>query len=1002
MLQDSSSPHKKWTSRHKPKGEIWRHKEPAPIPLLNPKNSFIWSSTPLDPLDFTNHMQNFYWDHCQDALGGISEVLGDNFNFKFGMAKKHSSRIKGFFGQLDLPVHHELYESRPFRGLSTLLSDVVHDIPTELLGSLLHEELSTQRDRHLFFEGATGGALNFIPSSQSGDSENGYLLYAGNRGMTKINFHKVQLKQRQDKCLSVNLENKPFSFQLKSPIRQISSASLFDICCTAVRSDYYCGVWRFSQMEEPRLLQVLNTAELATCVNVSPHVLGEILVASESGKTHLWTIGKGTQTVLEDDCNLYFNAKSSWRWCEFSAHPRVMIYADRTGADLCDIRTSTASNQTLFKISNTAECRTGERVFLCKYLTDAHLFHHLITTQYSAYIMDERFPCVPMLKIDHMMQSPPVFSHILPGGSSSKDDDDRTTKILLGSQRDQEIMQLQYSGSGSKACVSAGPPQELFRPCDSFNYLPAHVPHRMDIATTRLSSAAAGLTCIRKSATEGSDESVCVLQLTEAGDIFYQVLEHKPLGDNSLPVSANEPLPCLTWKKLLKPTPERGSNSECIENGTNNAHTTQGTPINMTSNNIPIKATPGKLSQDALVTWKIWLQKLFLKERQKNPPSQHPKLVTVMTSDILTVSNDQVHTLSDDKYVRNMKEHLSACMANRSLLVQVPSFSRHSGVVPFPDTVHTAAWNDDLSQRLTLCWRSRDNWRKWWDDRLGVNKEEKLRELRRKRRKEKAERSGRRQMDLSESFTSSIAYQSELESFCEFSDWASVGSQSQGAWSDGGETLGGQFEGSMGFETPKAKKPAILLNEDAVTPTPVDVNQSNAFPTTSTPSTQKRPVHKRLADDYLNFTFGSQDNTFQENISFSVEDLPLQPMAQSYQNRGAQIQSSQIQGSQIQGSQIQSSQIQSSQIQSSQIQGSQIQGSQIQSSQIQSSQIQGSQIQSSQIQSSQIQSSQIQSSQIQGSQIQSSQSLPLSSQGHTRRLLSQLSKPKKKKARMGF
>lgn len=44
------------------------------------------------------------------------------------------------------------------------------------------------------------------------------------------------------------------------------------------------------------------------------------------------------QKVREEDHNLYFNAKSSWRWCEFSAHPRVMLYADRTGAELTDIR----------------------------------------------------------------------------------------------------------------------------------------------------------------------------------------------------------------------------------------------------------------------------------------------------------------------------------------------------------------------------------------------------------------------------------------------------------------------------------------------------------------------------------------------------------------------------------------------------------------------------------------------------------------------------------------
>lgn len=64
------------------------------------------------------------------------------------------------------------------------MSDVVQTIPPELLGALLHEELTEQRDRMLFFEGATGGALAFVPFSQSGSSsQRGCLLYPGNKGL---------------------------------------------------------------------------------------------------------------------------------------------------------------------------------------------------------------------------------------------------------------------------------------------------------------------------------------------------------------------------------------------------------------------------------------------------------------------------------------------------------------------------------------------------------------------------------------------------------------------------------------------------------------------------------------------------------------------------------------------------------------------------------------------------------------------------------------------------
>lgn len=61
--------------------------------------------------------------------------------------------------------------------------------------------------------------------------------------------------------------------------------------------------------------------------------------------------------------------------------------------------------------------------------------------QFSTYIMDERVPSVPMLKWNHMMESPPIFACDLPGQTPSQ-----TSKLLLGSQRTQEIMLLQYTG----------------------------------------------------------------------------------------------------------------------------------------------------------------------------------------------------------------------------------------------------------------------------------------------------------------------------------------------------------------------------------------------------------------------------------------------------------------------------------------------------------------------------------------------------------------------------
>lgn len=90
------------------------------------------------------------------------------------------------------------YTSKSLDRYSALLWDVVHGIPPKLLGALLHEELMEQRDRMLFFEGATGGALAFVPFRQNGggggggSSQQGCLLYGGNRGMDCLSILQME------------------------------------------------------------------------------------------------------------------------------------------------------------------------------------------------------------------------------------------------------------------------------------------------------------------------------------------------------------------------------------------------------------------------------------------------------------------------------------------------------------------------------------------------------------------------------------------------------------------------------------------------------------------------------------------------------------------------------------------------------------------------------------------------------------------------------------------
>lgn len=70
--------------------------------------------------------------------------------------------------------------------------------------------------------------------------------------------------------------------------------------------------------------------------------------------------------------------------------------------------------------------------------------------------MDERFPCIPMLKWDHMMLSPPMFCYVPPKSETfdSVVDESSNTNLLLGSHSSQEITLIQYSGKWTELAQS--------------------------------------------------------------------------------------------------------------------------------------------------------------------------------------------------------------------------------------------------------------------------------------------------------------------------------------------------------------------------------------------------------------------------------------------------------------------------------------------------------------------------------------------------------------------
>uniref|UniRef100_W5M7S7 Wu:fj64h06 n=1 Tax=Lepisosteus oculatus TaxID=7918 RepID=W5M7S7_LEPOC len=608
------------------------------------------------------------------------------------------------------------YVQKRARSYSYLFDDVIYDIPPALLGELLHEELMMQSDRELFQEAATGGAMGYIPFEETDASQQGYLVYPRKAALNHLYFHKVVLEFQEDGGPRLSVRNKPVEFKLNGTIRQISADCVQDqesTHCALILNSGQKGWQRFKDSGKPKLTGIIFRTKLdahlckSRILGDSCHWFGKGTAHLTNGKRAVYWLGPALCTFSEPGEELWFVLHRLLGKRVFSPvlFSRSLVTAHDNSARRSSCQSPERHGQTLFRIGETAECKQRERVILPRYLRDVNAYHYLITTQYSAYIMDERFPGLPMIKWEHMMKYPPMFTQVLAGAPWG-----RSSKVLLGSQCCQELMLLQYSGGSQAACQSLGPPQKLCNPPDCLKHLPIQIPHRQESVAERLRSPGAGLAALYHN--QGM-ESLCVLQLSAAGDIFYQMLrpESDP-GSEDVPISTE---------------PGR-------------------------SPTIPVVASKKVLSR-----WKRWMAALF--DMAERAPRETNSLWVVSTKKLMSSRAFRKHASEDGRY-EEVKRELKETMRSRGVLQGSRTHLKALERVPLPEAVAPLDWGDDLSRRLTVAWEGR--WNNWWVEKLGLNRDQKIMALRQKRKRQKESRA-RRRPALPASFTSSVGYQSDLD-----------------------------------------------------------------------------------------------------------------------------------------------------------------------------------------------------------------------------------------------
>ncbi|XP_013402613.1 TATA box-binding protein-associated factor, RNA polymerase I, subunit C-like [Lingula anatina] len=275
----------------------------------------------------------------------------------------------------------------------------------------------------------TGGCLAFC---SQGERNLGTLIYLSGQRLENIVFDQVSVENS-----GIKRTGQSSHVQVSGVVREIAS---YNFQC-AVRTenevqifsaDNNYGVWERKHG--------LKFTDDPSSIALSPFIKGDVLVANRLGTVRLWTCGHQPKVVCEE-VGTRFSCNESWRQCHFGAHPRLGVLADRSGVGMFDMRVQNCQDVNDLFVLPSKHLSVKERVMATKQHPESY-FYHVVATDYSLILVDERFCNVPVLQWNHSLLTPPQYMDIVASVDLHGTEEDI---LLLSSQESCETNCFQFS-----------------------------------------------------------------------------------------------------------------------------------------------------------------------------------------------------------------------------------------------------------------------------------------------------------------------------------------------------------------------------------------------------------------------------------------------------------------------------------------------------------------------------------------------------------------------------